>query len=52
MLRLTFTGRLLPVLAIAAMRGSSTSTAAARATAIRAIAITFVALEQGSNNEE
>ena len=52
MLRLTFIGRLLRTLAVAAMRGTSTSTTAASSTALRPIATTFVALEQDSNLRE
>ena len=48
-LRLPFIGRLLPGLAVAALRGASSSTAASRATTIRTIAIMFDALEQDSN---
>ena len=47
-MRLTITGRLLPMLTIVAMRGTSISTTATRTTTIRTIAIMFGALEQES----
>lgn len=47
-MRLAIIGRLLPLLAVPAMRGASISTAAFSATAVGPIAFTFVALEQES----
>lgn len=55
-MRLTIIGRLLPMQAIAAMRGASTSAFATRTATIRPIAIMCGALEQDSeglvNNEK
>jgi hypothetical protein len=47
--RLAVIGRLLPMLAIASLRGTSTSTTASSTTTIRPLAFTCVALEQDSN---
>ncbi len=49
MLRLTVIGRLLPMLARLALRGTSTFTAATRTTTISPVAIMCVALEQDSS---
>ena len=50
-MRLTITGRLLPMLTIVTMRGLSTSTTATRTTTIRTITTMFGVLEQESKKD-